>query len=75
MDADTQAVGETTEAEMTQKLVAGIIAFDSKKKEQANDEDKDEEDEELAPTAAEMRTMLKSLERGIEQSENCDKQL
>ena len=45
IDTDVQAVGETTDAEATKKLVAKIIVFDSKEKEQANNEDENEDEE------------------------------
>ena len=57
---------------MTQELVAGIIAFDSKEKELATNKEENEEDKEPAPTAVEMRKMLKPLERGLEHSGCCD---
>ena len=53
-------------------MIAGIIAFDLKEKEQVIDEDENEEDKEPALTAAEMRKMLKLLEHGLEQSGCCN---
>ena len=53
INANVQVVGKTIETEVTQELVVGITAFDSKEKKQANNE----EDKEPATMAAEMIKM------------------
>ena len=58
---NVQVVRETTEAEVTQELIAEIVAFDSKEKEQVNNEDKDEEDKEPALTTADIRKMFEII--------------